>query len=194
MLEAAGQRRQTHVPGEAGAWVLIFGDLLVFTSLFATYLYYRGQEPDLFAASQRSLDATFAAINTVLLLSGSLVVAVGVREVRGGSSLLARRVFLCGALCGVWFGFNKYLEYGEKIADGITPVSNNFFMYYYVLTGLHMFHVLLGTGMLLVMSFLARKPKLTARQIAAVEGGACFWHLVDLLWIVLVALVYWVRS
>lgn len=194
MTGVTAQPRGTHVPGEVGLWVLIFGDLLIFTCLFVTYLHYRGLEPELFATSQRTLDANFAAVNTLLLLSGSLVVVVGVRAVRRGPSRLASRLFFCGALSGVWFGINKYVEYAGKIPAGFTPLSNNFFMYYYVLTGLHMFHVALGTGMLLVMSALARGPGFNTRRIAAIEGGACFWHLVDLLWIVLVALVYWVRS
>jgi nitric oxide reductase NorE protein len=187
-------KRETHLPGEEGVWVLIFGDMLLFGVFFATFLFYRGREPELFTESQTHLSVTIGIINTLLLLTSSLFVVTGVRAIRQGAQKLAPALFFGAFLCGAGFGFDKYLEYSEKISHGITPGTNNFFMYYFILTGLHMFHVLIGMGVLTFMIVQSRKPDMTARRFGYVEGGACFWHMVDLLWIVLFPLIYLVRS
>jgi nitric oxide reductase NorE protein len=190
----ARPKRERHLPGEEGVWVLIFGDMLLFGVFFATFLYYRGREPELFAESQTHLSVGIGVVNTLLLLCSSLLVVTGVRAIRHGATHLAPAMFAGAFLCGAGFGFDKYIEYSGKIAQGITPATNNFFMYYYILTGLHMFHVIIGMGVLTYMYFQARKPDMTARRFAYIEGGACFWHMVDLLWIVLFPLIYLVRS
>jgi nitric oxide reductase NorE protein len=196
--------REPHLPGEEGVWVLIFGDMLLFGVFFATFLYYRGQEPEVFTDSQRTLSVTIGIVNTLLLLTSSLLVVTGVRAIRRGAQKLAPALFIGAILCGAGFGVDKVIEYSAKIADGgvvggvhlasITPATNNFFMYYFILTGLHMFHVIIGMGVLVFMTVQARHPDMTARRFGYVEGGACFWHMVDLLWIVLFPLIYLVRS
>ncbi|MGQ0481840.1 MAG: cytochrome c oxidase subunit 3 [Pseudonocardia sp.] len=187
-------KRETHLPGEEGVWVLIFGDMLLFGVFFATFLFYRGRESELFTASQQTLSLDLGAINTLLLLSSSLVVVTGVRAIRHGARTLAPAMFAIAFACGAGFGFIKYLEYSDKIINGITPGTNNFYMYYFILTGLHMFHVLIGMGVLIFMYAQARKPEMTTRRLGYIEGGACFWHMVDLLWIVLFPLIYLVRA
>lgn len=186
-------RRARHIPGEAGIWVLILGDLMVFAVIFGTQLFYRGQAPELFARSQQLLDQDLGALNTVLLLVSSLFVVLAVRTVR-----TARRprssLFLVGALaCGSGFAAVKVIEYGEKLGAGITPLTDDFFLYYYILTGLHALHLVVGMAVLTFLLALSRKPSLTDRQFALFEGGACFWHMVDLLWIVLFPLLYLVH-
>jgi nitric oxide reductase NorE protein len=168
--------------------------MLLFGVFFTTFLFYRGREPDLFAISQGTLDVTIGVVNTLLLLTSSLAVVTGVRAIRHGAQRLAPASFLVALICGAGFGFDKYLEYSEKISHGITPATNNFFMYYFILTGLHMFHVLIGMGVLVFMIVQSRRPDMTARKFGYVEGGACFWHMVDLLWIVLFSLIYLVRT
>jgi nitric oxide reductase NorE protein len=192
-LALVTDRRVRHIPGEAGIWVLILGDLMVFAVIFGTQLYYRGQAPELFARSQRLLDQDLGVLNTVLLLVSSLFVVLAVRTVR-----TARRpqsaLFLAGALiCGAGFAAVKVVEYGEKIGAGITPLTDDFFLYYFVLTGLHSLHLLVGMAVLTFLVALSRKPSMTDRQFALFEGGACFWHMVDLLWIVLFPLLYLVH-
>jgi nitric oxide reductase NorE protein len=87
----------------------------------------------------------------------------------------------------------KVFEYHEKISAGITPSTNEFYMYYFVLTGLHLAHVVIGLAVLLALSRLARKPEPSRTHIAFFEGGGCFWHMVDLLWIVIFPLLFLVR-
>jgi nitric oxide reductase NorE protein len=186
--------RPGHVPGEPGVWVLLFGDLLVFTVLFAVYLHRRGANPGLFAESQQALNRTFGAINTVVLLTSSLLVVLAVRAFRTDRwRFLSQRLMLGGAGVGMCFIAIKAAEYHQKVAAGITPNTNEFFMYYFVLTGLHLVHVVIGLTVLLLLSVLARKPAPTGTHVAFLEGGACFWHLVDLLWIVIFPLLFLVR-
>jgi nitric oxide reductase NorE protein len=193
---ADGQRIEVptrHVPGEEGVWVLIFGDMLLFAVVFSTYLYYRARDPGLFAASQQTLDNNLGVANTLLLLTSSLCVSIGVRALRQQAGATARAMFAAALLCGFGFSLVKAVEWGSKLQIGITPGTNDFFMYYFVLTGLHFFHVLLGMGVLGFLLSQSRARHLTDTRFALVEGGACFWHLVDLLWIVLFPLLYLVR-
>lgn len=182
-----------HVPGETGTWVFIFGDMLVFGVLFVTYLYYRVEDPALFATSQEALNQNYGAINTIFLLVSSLLVVVAVHLVRAGARRAAPWMFGGAIACGLAFSVLKVVEYTGKAGDDITPATNDFYMYYYVLTGLHWFHLLLGMGVLTYLFKLARRPALTVRQFSFLEGGAVFWHMVDLLWIVLFPLLYLVR-
>lgn len=187
------QLASRHVPGEVGVWVFIFGDMLVFGVLFATYLYYRVDDPALFARSQEALTEAYGAVNTMLLLVSSLLVVVAVRAVRTGVRGVAPGMLIGAIACGLAFSGLKVFEYSGKLGQDITPATNDFYMYYYVLTGLHWFHLVLGLAVLTYLFFLARRPHLTKGQFAFVEGGACFWHMVDLLWIVLFPLLYLVH-
>lgn len=176
------------IPGEGGVWVLIGGEMLVFSLFFLLFAYYRGLDPDLFAASQKALSRGVGLANTLVLLTSSLFVVLGVRRVQSDRPG-APAFFRGGLACGVLFAGLKAIEYGQKFAHGITPLTNDFYMYYFAFTGIHLVHVLIGSGGLLYMSFAARRPASAVRTMV-VECGAIFWHLVDLLWIMLFALFY----
>jgi nitric oxide reductase NorE protein len=194
-VRPAPRGRERHVPGEPGIWVLLFGDMVVFTVLFTVYLHQRGPKADLFAHSQDALNRNFGAINTLVLLTSSLLVVFATRALRRDDwRRYAHRLTLAGAAVGACFVLIKAVEYHEKISAGLTPSTNEFFMYYFVLTGLHLAHVIVGLCVLLVLSTLARKPEPTRTHLAFFEGGACFWHMVDLLWIVIFPLLFLVRS
>jgi nitric oxide reductase NorE protein len=182
-----------HLPGEAGIWLFIFGDMMVFSLFFLTFMYYRGHELELFRESSHKLSQFFGALNTFFMLSSSWFVAMAVqasrRQMRGATTAL----FLMGFLCGVGFLVNKVFEYGDKISHGITLNTNDFFMYYYMLTGIHMMHVTIGMGVLLFAAKYAWGGNLDARKVRNLESSASVWHVVDLLWIVLFALLYLIR-
>lgn len=183
-----------HVPGEPGLWVLIFGDMAVFTILFIVYLRSRAANPDLFAVSQVLLNRHWGAINTVVLLTSSLFVVLAVKSQRNPQlRRLARPLTLAAAGVGGCFVVIKAIEYHDKVTAGLTPSTNEFFMYYYVVTGIHLFHVIVGLGVLLTMARSCRDHRSTRVKTTFIEGGACFWHLVDLLWIVIFPLLYLVR-
>lgn len=177
------------VPGEGGIWVLIGGDLLAFSLFFLVFAYYRGQQPDLFARSHATLNGGIGLANTIILLTSSLFVALGVRRVRDGRPG-AVALFYTALGCGALFGLLKIVEYGEKIADGITPMTNDFYLYYFAFTAMHLTHVVIGSaGLIYMAAVAARRPHSPTRTLI-VECGAIFWHLVDLLWIMLFALFY----
>ncbi|GAC1637622.1 MAG: cytochrome c oxidase subunit 3 family protein [Mycobacterium sp.] len=179
-----------HVPGEPGVWILLFGDMVVFGVFFATFMYQRSLAPELFDESRHTLSLNIGLTNTLILLTSSLFVVTAVRAIRM-SQRRAAPLLLAGALvCGLAFVGFKAIEYTAQVSQGHVPTQNNFYLYFFILTGLHLFHALIGLVVLILLLTQARHSGLSPTRIALVEGGACFWHLVDLLWIVLFALLY----
>ncbi len=178
-----------HVPGEPGVWIFILGDMSIFAVLFGVYIVGRGDAPALFESQQQLLNQNFGALNTILLLVSSLLVYSGVNAIRK-QDLRAPLLFIAAIVCGLGFVVVKYFEYSQKIDHGLTPALNDFWMYYFVLTGLHLFHLLLGLGVLTLITLNARRAKPGSTRFALIEGGACFWHMVDFLWIILFPLLY----
>ena len=190
-----------HVPGEVGVWVFILGDMAIFGLFFIVFVYYRGLNPDLYLESQATLNQNYGAINTLFLLASSWFVAMAVDDMRSKVVRLAPHFFALAMLCGLGFGVVKVIEYREKISAGITLTTNDFYMYYYIFTGLHFLHVLIGMGVLVFLWFKARATvrrntdtataaKENDKEMMLIESGASYWHMVDLLWIVLFPLLY----
>ena len=177
------------IPGEAGIWVLIFGDLLVFGVFFATFAFYRLQQPALFRASQQTLEQSLGILNTLLLLTSSLFLVLGIHAARTDRPSFARRWILLTMALGLCFIAVKALEYSDKIHAGIYPVANNFYMLYFAFTGIHLVHVTVGLG---VLAFLRSRIAVgsSASNLSIIESCALFWHLVDILWVVLFAIFY----
>ena len=178
------------VPGEIGIWLFVAGDLLVFAVFFIVIALGHVQQPEIFGQASASLDMWVGVLNTLLLLTGSWFVAVGVEKCRKTGKPVASHYFSLGILCGVAFAANKTFEWGSKISSGLSPATNDFYMYFFIFTGIHLLHVIVGIGVLLLVRSVSRRPALTRRDVATMESGATFWHLVDLLWIVLFALFY----
>lgn len=172
-------------------WFFILGDLLIFGVYFVAYMAYRAQDPALFLESQRHLDPGIAVLNTLILLTSSLFVALGTESARDGKAAIARRLFVVAFALGALFPLLKLAEWLPKIDAGLTPGENLFFMYYYMMTGLHLCHVLLG---LVILGFVVRNLRAASGvNVTFVETGAMYWHMVDLLWLVLFALFYLMR-
>ena len=112
---------------------------------------------------------------------------------RNGIPNLAPKLVAGAFACGLAFSFNKYLEWSHHLSDGLKPATNDFWMYFYILTGLHFFHLLIGMALLTFIFVQARKPSIDSRRFIFVEGAGCFWHMVDLLWVVLFPLLYLVH-
>jgi nitric oxide reductase NorE protein len=179
-----------HLPGEEGVWVLIGGDLVVFSLLFGLFLYYRGQSVAVFEQSQVALNRGFGLLNTVILLTSSLFVATAVTSARQGFHARAGRLLAAAIVCGIGFGISKTLEYAAKFKAGIIFNTNDFFMFYFMLTGIHMVHVIFATGVLFYLWGRTRGAVHSANYVSVMEAGGVFWHMVDLLWVVLFALLY----
>ena len=183
------QESRGHVPGEEGVWVFIGGDLAVFAVFFLTYAIAHRQELALFEASQQLLDRRLGLLNTLLLLTSSLFVAQAVAAVRR-CDRHARSFLLWAIALGIGFIAVKAFEYSEKISQGFTLNTNSFSIYYYMFTGIHLVHVLIGLGVLCFTLSRFDKAGQMPGGAALIEGGGAFWHLVDLLWIILFALLY----
>jgi nitric oxide reductase NorE protein len=186
MTEPSVSRR---IPGESGIWVIIFGDLLVFSLFFGTFAYYRMDEPELFRRAQSDLSQSFGLLNTLLLLTSSWAVAKAIKLARAGDGERARGLVGLAMLLGAGFVVVKAFEYREKLVAGIGPSTNDFFMFYFTYTGIHLLHVFAGLGALAFLrSHIIHPPE--PGTIALIEGCGVFWHLVDILWVVLFAILY----
>jgi nitric oxide reductase NorE protein len=186
--------RPTRVPGESGTWFFIFGDMAVFAAIFVGYLAERAQNPDVFNASAATLRPEYGVIYTLLLLTGSLFVVTGMKAVRRQAIQVGPWCFVGAFLCGLGFACLKVTEYHDKVQHGYTVSKNGFFAWFYVLTGLHFFHLIVGMAALVFLVVMSRRRQvMVGQQFAFIEGAAVFWHLVDLLWIVIFPLLYFVR-
>lgn len=190
--EAATARdeRAGHMPGEEGIWLLISGDLILFSLLFAVFLSMRGEQIEVFERGRALLNQNWGLVNTLLMLTSSWFVATAVKAARLQMVGVTVRCFGAALACGLGFALVKFFEYSEKLDVGITLTTNDFFMLYYIYTGIHLLHVVIGMGVLTVMILYSRSGGFAPAKLRNLESGASFWHLVDLLWIVLFALLY----
>lgn len=191
---SSAEARKGRIPGEEGIWFLIAGDLVLFSLLFLLFLHYRAGQLEVFEQGHARLNQGWGLVNTLLMLSSSWLVATGVQAARRQRARAASACFGLGLLCGLGFAVVKGFEYSEKIAADLTITTNDFFMLYFAYTGIHLIHVLIGMGVLTTLMIYSRSGNFTAAKLGHLETGASFWHLVDLLWIVLFALLYLVGA
>ena len=183
--------RQTHVPGDGHMWVMVLGDLVIFGAYFVIYTTYRAMHPSQFLESQQHLDLDAGVLNTLVLLTSSWFIACSVQAARAGALGRALQLTYLGGFSGVLFLVIKGHEWAEQIARGNTVTSSEFFTFYYMLTGVHAFHVLLGLVILGIVVRDVRDPR--RRRTSMIESGATYWHMVDLLWVVIFGLFYVMR-
>ena len=178
------------VPGEQGTWVFLFGDMLVFGTFFATFMVERANAPEIFDVSRKTLHIGVGLTNTLVLLTSSLCVVVALGALRSGVRHIARSAVLAAMVCGGVFVLLKVFEYHSLVTQGHGVGANHFYLYYFILTGVHLFHVCVGMAVLTFLLTQTRRHDISETRMAVVEGGACFWHLVDLLWVMLFPLLY----
>lgn len=178
------------VPGEEGVWVFVLGDMCVFALFFGTFMYSRSRNPAAFARDHLHLHAGLGALNTVLLLSSSLLVALAVQRVVSGRAAATTRLLTAALCCGAGFTVVKTVEWVLLLRSGIGLGSGEYFSYYFMFTGIHLAHVLIGMTLVARIALLSRTALVDARLVRTCESGGVFWHMVDLLWVVLFALFY----
>jgi nitric oxide reductase NorE protein len=164
------------LPGVDGVWVALGADSVIFAILFAT--------------SRHTLNLNLGGIDTLILLTSSWSVALAMQALKRDLVDRVPRYLLGGALTGLMFMTSKSIEYFEKFAQGIRPATNDFYMWYFTLTGIHLLHVVFGTSLLTYLWFRARRRAYSSAQRVVPECVASYWHLVDLLWIVIFPLLY----
>ncbi|TVT48659.1 MAG: cytochrome c oxidase subunit 3 family protein [Denitromonas halophila] len=172
-------------------WIFLVADSVSFGLLFLVFMVERLGQPVLFAESAHRLNALLGLGNTLILITGSWLVALAVAACRVGSVDRTRRRLVAAIVVSSGFAFVKIFEYGSKVGDGITPLTNDFYTFYYALTGFHLLHYLTGMGALIYLAVLTvRVHEIEARFTLWLESAALFWHVVDLLWIFLFAMLY----
>lgn len=173
------------LPGDLMIWVLIVSELLVFGAGLAAFLAVRITDPAGFAEAQDALHRTGAGINTVVLVTSGALAAWALRLREDARRGAARLALIAAALLGVVFLWVKGAEYAAKAAHGIGWDTHPFYTFYYLLTGFHAAHVVAGVLVLLLVAW-----KDAPRNI---EAGAAFWHMVDLVWVLLFPVIYLLR-
>ncbi|HTH40824.1 MAG TPA: cytochrome c oxidase subunit 3 family protein [Rhodocyclaceae bacterium] len=180
-------------PGDLAMWVFILAELSAFAVFFVLYGVARMKNVALFDEMQLTLDRRAGAINTALLITASWCVARAVAAIRVDASAASARWLLAGIVAGGGFLVVKVTEYAAKFAAGVGLDTNLFYMFYLSLTFFHFMHVILGLTILLFVWHKTRKGGYCAADHHGMETGASYWHMVDLVWIVLFPLVYVLR-
>lgn len=183
--------RAGFVPGQPDMWAFVLFETLVFTGYFGFYLFYRSRSPELFLHSQAQLDLRIGVFNTLVLLLSSWSVARCVQSSRAGAYGAALRDVAITAAFAAVFLFFKVFEWVRLVRMGNGLDSNDFFTYYFFLTGIHFVHLLIGFVVLGVIVYQLRSPARRSQEL--VETCATYWHTVDFLWVLIFALLYVVR-
>jgi cytochrome c oxidase subunit III len=183
-----------------GMWLFLFTELILFGGLFIIYAVYRYSHGVEFELASNELDRLVGTVNTIILLTSSLTVAMSITAIQEGKKNLT--MLLVGMTVALAFAFllNKYFEWDHKITAGIYPGSPDlinqpqgvvlYFGLYYVMTGLHALHVIIGMVVLIVMMVFVQKGTINKGSFVRLESGALYWHLVDIIWIFLFPLFY----
>ena len=183
-----------------GMWLFLYTEIILFGALFVLYAVYFSWYTQDFILGAKLLDLGFGVINTVILLVSSFLVAASITAVQKNQRNIALAALAGALVCGAVFLVNKYFEWGHKIETGIYPGSeklldgpapqNLFFGLYYVVTGLHGIHIVIGMVLLAVSFGLVFCRKITAANDAVLDNCGLYWHLVDLIWIFIFPLFY----
>lgn len=170
------------LPGELLMWVLILSEIAVFGAGLLAFLAVRLTDPAGFAEAQSHLHRTGAAANTLVLVTSGWLAALATQAAEAGQTRRLRLLIAAAIALGGIFLLLKGSEYADLWAQGISTETHAFFTFSYLLTGFHAAHVLAGMVLLALVGWLATP--------GAVETGAAFWHMVDLVWVLLFPVVY----
>lgn len=184
---------ERRLPGDLAMWFFIFIELAVFGILLISLAVARALQPEVFADGAHTLTIGMGLANTVALITGSYCAVRAVTAIKAGAARICAAWLLAGAGTGLVYVIVKMTEYVHLAMDGYTLRSSTFFFFYYFTTFFHMMHVVLGMIVLIVVALRCRSgfyQEDAARGIGAVESGASYWHMVDLVWLVLFAILY----
>ncbi len=185
-----------------GVWLFLVTEILMFGGLFVAYAIYHGMYPEVFTAGAKFVDWRLGATNTVVLITSSLTMALGIYYIQKDKPKMAALNLGLTLICGCLFMVIKYIEYSHKLHEGLAPskyfaykgqmVEHGmlYFGFYYTMTGLHGLHVLIGMGLITWCLIRTLRGDFNPRYYTAVEGVGLFWHLVDLIWIYLFPMFY----
>jgi cytochrome c oxidase subunit 3 len=189
----------------SGMWIFLSTEVLFFGAVFFTYIVYRGLYYDAFADGSRELRVFLGGLNTAVLLCSSLCMALAVHAAQNGRTNQLITFLVVTELIGALFLGIKFLEYYEHYKDHLIPAYNFgypgehvnqvelFMVFYFILTGMHAVHMLVGMGMLTTLTILAIRGKFSAEYYDPVDIGGLYWHFVDVVWVFIFPLLYLVK-
>jgi cytochrome c oxidase subunit 3 len=183
-------------------WVFLANEVMMFGALFVAYTVYRASHPQAFAAGSADMNILLGSINTAILLTSSLTLAFAEHSAQAGNQRLLSLFLVLTMLIGLVFLGFKFTEYyqhfQEHKAPGVwfndsSPYASGiqmFFVFYYLMTGLHAVHMIIGLGILSVLLFRTVLGTFTAEYHTPIMFGGLYWHFVDIIWIFLYAIFY----
>ncbi len=185
-----------------GMWLFLFTEIMFFGGLFVAYIVFRAWNPELFTLAATQLDTLLGAVNTVVLIGSSLTIALAIRSAQLDNQKMIINYLLMTILLATVFLVIKYFEYTHKFDLGIMPgalytfegiehaKASVFFSIYYMMTGLHGLHVVIGIGLMIWLVVRAKMGDYSSQWYTPVEMTGLYWHLVDIIWIFLFPLMY----
>jgi nitric oxide reductase NorE protein len=180
----------TELPGDFAIWFFIFAELTVFAIFFIGFAWMDSRNPEMFDAGKATLHPIAGLINTLALISSSYILALAIQAAKKGDGIACRNGFWLSIAIASIYVVSKMWEYDQLIEQGYNLSSNNFYMFYFFTTGFHFMHVLLGMVILAILAVCLNKPDYVTSELSTLESGASYWHMVDLLWLILFPLVY----
>ena len=203
-MEQTTHATHDHYDAEAskvGMWLFIFTELLLFGGLFIIYSVYRFMNPDAFHLAAEELDTFIGTVNTIILLVSSATIAMATTALQKKNTGLTLLLSVATIILGIVFMVNKYFEWGTKFEHGIWPGSQHmmdtmsqgeilFFGLYFIMTGLHALHIVIGLFIIGVAMWKVKKGTVHKNRAALLENSGLYWHLVDIIWIFLFPLFY----
>jgi len=182
-----------NLPGDFAIWIFILAELLVFGILFVAFAFARRYHLEMFNAGQLVLVKSYGALNTLVLITSSYFVVKAVAAIKENLRKSCATWLFFALLMGSVFVIVKIIEYHEKFSAGYDLDTNLFFMFYFVLTFFHFMHVILGMIILGVVLIKTQHGDYSSENHAGIETGASYWHMVDLVWVILFPLIYVMR-
>jgi cytochrome c oxidase subunit III len=194
------EAHQDNTGSKIGMWLFLLSEIILFGGLFLLYSSYRYKNPLDFHLAAWELNRVLGTINTLILITSSLTIALSILFVQKGDHKLSMILLSATIFLGLLFLGIKYIEWTTKIEHGLYPNSPRllgrskgevlFFGLYYSMTGLHGLHVLVGIFVLSVMLVLLMRGKINENRSVPLENTGLYWHLVDIIWIFLFPLFY----
>lgn len=188
--------------GRMGVWLFLVTEILLFGGLFCAFAVFRSWYFSSFVEAHHHLDKVMGAVNTLVLIGSSFTMALAVRASQTSNKKLAALMLQITLLCAMAFLVVKYFEYTHKFHDGLlpgkffhgegfsSPHPGMFFAVYFMMTGIHGLHVVIGMGLIMWVLIRTMRGDFSSRYYAPVECVGLYWHLVDLVWIYLFPLLY----
>ncbi len=200
MDEITHIEHRDYTGAKLGMWLFLFTEILLFGGMFLLYSIYRTVHTADFHAAAKEMSLIIGAINTVILLTSSLTMALSISAIKNGAKVRSMLLQAATVVLGFAFLVNKFFEWREHILHGYYPDSPElltmshgkilYFGLYYVMTGIHGLHVLIGAGIICFTLILTKLGKVSGNDYVKLENTGLFWHLVDTIWIYLFPLFY----